>query len=253
MGAFGGLVRVLFKHDSVENIFQVSLRIGDSLRVGNDRAGVFGDQVAHDEICRTFAGIARVRLEGKSENGDFLVGNRVEHAFEHPAGDAVRLPFVDLDNAFPIGGDFGETVIPAQVNEVQDVFLEAASAKTDRSLEELGTNPMVLSHDKGDFIDIGTGTLAESADRVDRADALRKERVCRELREFGTPEVRREDSLARDPVGVDVHHLGESGKSRFRLVAADEHAVRFEQVLDGGAFGEEFRIGKDFEMQPLVV
>ncbi len=214
---------------------------------------MFGKQIAHDQVRRAFAGIARIRLEGKSENGDFLVGNRIEHAFEHPAGDTVRLPFIDLDDAFPISGDFGETVISAQVNEVQDVFLEATAAKANRSLEELGTNPMVLSHDKSDFIDIGTGTLAERADRVDRTDALRKERVCRKLRKFGTPEVRREDSISWDPMGVDVHHLGKSGKSGLRLVAADKHAVRFEQVLDGGAFGEKFRIGKDFEMQPLVV
>ncbi len=253
MGAFGGLVGVFFEHDAVKDVFQVALRVGNRLGVGDDRAGVLGEQVAHDQVCRAFASVARIRLEGKPEDRNLLVGDRVEHAFEHPAGDAMRLPFVDFHDAFPVGGDFGESVVSAQVNEVQDVFLEAAAAKADRSLEELGANPMVLSHDKGDFIDIGAGLFAESADRVDRADALRKERVRRELRKFGTPEVRREDSLARNPVRVDFDHLGESRKSRLRLVAADEHAVRFEKVLDGGAFGEKFRVGKDLEMQALVV
>ena len=163
------------------------------------------------------------------------------------------LPLVDLHDRFPVGGDFGESIVAAQVHEVQNILLEAATAKADGGLEELRADTAVLAHHVGDLVHVGTGLFAEGADGVDGADALGQEGVRGELRELGAPEVRREDAVARHPVGVHVHELLAGGEARFRLVGANEHPIGLKQVVDGGAFSKELGVRKNLKMQTLVV
>lgn len=163
------------------------------------------------------------------------------------------LPFVNLHHAFPVGGDFGESVVATQVRKVQNVLLEAGSTEANGSLEELRTDALVLAHHEGDFVHVGTGAFAEGADGVDGTDALSEEGISGKLRKFGRPQVGGQDAFTRNPVGIHVHELLAGSQAGFSLVTTDKHAVRFEQVVDGSPFGEEFRIRKHFEMNALVV
>ena len=56
-----------------------------------------------------------------------------------------------------------------------------------------------------------------------------------------------EDAAAGDPRGVDVHEGLDGGLAAAVLRAANQHAVRVEQVADGAALGEELGVGEDGE------
>ena len=56
----------------------------------------------------------------------------------------------------------------------------------------------------------------------------------------------------RHPVGVDVHHGLDGLPARWRFAAADQHAIGMLEILDGGAFGQELRVGDDVEVDALV-
>nr|CAB3502720.1 unnamed protein product [Digitaria exilis] len=89
-------------------------------------------------------------------------------------------------------------------------------------------------------------TSAPRGDGVDGGDALGEEGVGGELGELGGPEVGGEDAVGRDPPGVDVAERGDGGEASGGVVAAaDEDAVRGEEVGDGGALGEELGIRED--------
>ena len=54
-------------------------------------------------------------------------------------------------------------------------------------------------------------------------------------------------------MGIYVHELLAGGEARFRLVTTDKNAIRFEKVVNGGTFRQEFRVAKHFEVKTLVV
>lgn len=76
----------------------------------------------------------------------------------------------------------------AEVDEVEDVLLEARPAKPDARLEELGPDAGVVADGVSDLVNVGAGRLADSGERVDGGDALREHGVGGELGELGGPE-----------------------------------------------------------------
>ena len=64
-----------------------------------------------------------------------------------------------------------------QVDEVEDVLLEARSSESDLSLEELGANSRVLADSVRDLVNVGSSGLADGGERVDRRDSLEEEGV----------------------------------------------------------------------------
>ena len=50
-----------------------------------------------------------------------------------------------------------------------------------------------------------------------------------------------------NPTGVDLHQFLAGRPTAIRVVVTDQHAVRILQILNGGAFGQEFRVGQDFK------
>lgn len=64
-----------------------------------------------------------------------------------------------------------------EVDEVENVLLEARSTETDRRLEELGTDARVNSARVGDLVDVGTGGFADGGEGVDGRDTLGEEGV----------------------------------------------------------------------------
>ena len=74
-----------------------------------------------------------------------------------------------------------QSVVTTEVDQIQDVFLEAAASKSWACLEELGADPTVAAHRPGHILHIGAGHLAEGGDAVDRADSLGQKGIGREL------------------------------------------------------------------------
>ena len=117
------------------------------------------------------------------------------------------LPTIELHHALPVGGHLMQAVVPTEIDEIEDVFLEAAPAKAGTRLEELGSDAAIGSDRMSDLLHISPGGFAQGCDRVDRTDALRQERVGGELGKLRAPKVGAQDFLLRHPVAI---HAGQS-------------------------------------------
>ena len=145
--------------------------LGDAWIVDDD-VGVFGNEVAADVDGCGFAGVVGVFFEGETEDGDAFSGDGIEESADDFFDEARLLPIVHSDDGFPVGGGFWEAEGFAEVDEVENVFLEARAAKADRGFEEFGANAGVEADGACDLIDIGSGGFAECGDGVDGGDAL---------------------------------------------------------------------------------
>lgn len=119
---------------------------------------------------RAFAGVARVCLEGETEDGNLLVIDCVEHGIDDERAKTHLLVVIHLENLRPIVGDFIHLMLLAQINEVQNVLLEAAPAKTGATLEELRT--CHVKHGRKDLVSIPfEGKASRGADYQIRREA----------------------------------------------------------------------------------
>jgi len=215
------------------------------LRVVDADDGLVPEQAVADVDGRRLAGVPRVLLECEPEHGDLLAGDGVEHGGDDAFHEAALLVVVDPDHLPPVGGHLGEAVALADVDEVQDVLLEAGPAEADAGGEEPRADARVPPHGVRHLGDVGAGGLAERGDGVHGGDALRQERVGGELGQLGGPQVGGDDAVAGHPLRVHVPELGDGGAALGGLAAADEHAVGREQVLHRRAFRQELRVGQD--------
>lgn len=154
---------------------------------------------------------------------------------------------VELDDLTPVRGDFGEMETLAEVDEIEDVLLEAGAAESDGCLEELGAYARVVADGVGDFVDVGAGGLADGREGVDGGYALGEHGVCGELGELRGPEADIEDAFFGDPVCVDLCECVAGVAAFLGLERANEDAVGAVEIVDGGALGEEFGVGEDVE------
>ena len=69
-------------------------------------------------------------FEGKTEDGNLLVGDCVEECFDNSLSKARPLVVIHLNHRHPVGGLLCQVEVLAQVNQIQDVLLEAGAAKT---------------------------------------------------------------------------------------------------------------------------
>mmetsp|Transcript_331 Transcript_331/g.957 ORF Transcript_331/g.957 Transcript_331/m.957 type:complete len:525 (+) Transcript_331:274-1848(+) len=207
--------------------------------------------VAHVN-CRRLARVPGVLLEGEPEDGASLAGHGVEHRLEHAVDEAVLLVVVDRDDAAPVVRHLLKSNGFADVHEVKDVLLEAASSESHGRVEELRSNAAVRSDRVADLLHVCSRRLAERGDGVDGRDALSEEGVRRELGQLGGPQVGRDDALRRHPPLVHSLERGNSLEARLRLPSADEHAVGLLEVVDGGTFGKELGVRQDVEPDGLI-
>jgi len=182
-GLFGGRVGV---HSGM--IFGDS-DIGADLLVGyfwvvNMNLGLFVEKVAADVDCGGLAGVVGVFFEGEAEEGDLLACNGVKEGGDHPFDEAPALVVVHLDDLFPVFRNFGEAVVLAEVDKIEDIFLETGSTEADGGFQEFGSNAGICSDSAGHFIDIRFGGLTECRDGVDGGDSLGKKGVGGEFGKF---------------------------------------------------------------------
>ena len=156
--------------------------VGADLLVGhfgvvNMNFGLFVEKVAADVNRGGFASVVGVFFEGEAEEGDLLARDGVKEGGDYPFNEALALVVVHLDDLLPVFRDFGEAVVLAEVDKIEDVFLEAGSTESNGGFQEFWSNAGVCSDSAGHFIDIRFGGLAECRDGVDGGDSLGKKGV----------------------------------------------------------------------------
>lgn len=77
---------------------------------------------------------------------------------------------------------------------------------------------------------------------------MSKHGVGSELGELGRPKTDSQDSLSRNPVGVDVGERLASGDTGFALERTDQDSVGAEQVIDGGTLGKELCLSAEWAL-----
>lgn len=110
-------------------------------------------------------------------------------------GKALLLPVVDGDHAIPVLSHLMQSQRFADVDQVQNVLLEARTSKAHRGLEEILANTTIHSDRRGHFVHISSRLFAQSADGVDRRDTLGQERIGHELGQLRGPQVGGQNSL----------------------------------------------------------
>ena len=106
-------------------------------------------------------------------------------------------------------------------------------------MQELEADPHVVAHADRDFAHIGVDRFAEIRDGVDERHLRGEERVRCVL-----------DHLRRRRVGHEHRSVNASIElrdphRRLRVFAADDDAIRMQEIVHRLAFAEELRIGGD--------
>mmetsp|Transcript_57290 Transcript_57290/g.79498 ORF Transcript_57290/g.79498 Transcript_57290/m.79498 type:complete len:234 (+) Transcript_57290:425-1126(+) len=201
---------------------------------------------------RRFACISSVLLEGEAKHGDALACDGVEHGLEDLAREAQLLPVIDVHHFLPVLRHLRQAVALAQVHQVQDVLLEAATAKPNRGAQEVGTNTHVRPNSAGNFVNIGTRGFAQSRDGVNARNALREHGVGHQLRQLRGPQVRGDDLVLGHPSGIDGRQRHDGSVACLGLLPANQHTGGRAQVWDRSAFRQELGVGQNLKADPLL-
>ena len=149
--------------------------------------------------------VVGVGFECKTQNCDPLTRHGAKQPVHHQAGDAVLLPGVERHHLLPVGGHLVQAVVAAEIHNVEDVFLEAATTKAWTGLEELGSKARIGADGTGHLLHIGAGGFAEGGDA--------RQGIGGEFAELAAPEVGAKDALG-------WHPLVEDSGERYRYVEA---------------------------------
>lgn len=109
----------------------------------------------------------------------------------------------------------------------------------DRRLEELGTHSRVLTDSVGDLVNVGASSLANGREGVNRGNSLSQHGVGSELGKLRRPKADGQNSLLRNPVGVDARKSLASIDTLFGLERTNKNSVRVEKIGDSGTLGKE--------------
>ena len=145
-----------------------------------------------------------------------------------------------LDGRQDPEGDVG--VITGGLDQGLDVLGEAGAAVAAARIEEVVADARVGADALADHFDIGAEHLGEVGQFVHEADAGGQHGVGGILGEFGALDVGDDQAFA-----VTLKRRIERAHQVDGLVVlgTDDDAVGTHEVLDGGAFLEEFRVGND--------
>ncbi len=127
----------------------------------DDYMGIFGNEIADDIDGGRFAGVVGVLFEGKAEDGDAFSRDGVEEGSDDFFDEARFLPIVHRDDGAPVISGFRKAKGFAEVDEIEDVFLETGASEADGRAEKFGSDAAIAADGTGYFIDISTGGLAE--------------------------------------------------------------------------------------------
>mmetsp|Transcript_17313 Transcript_17313/g.31981 ORF Transcript_17313/g.31981 Transcript_17313/m.31981 type:complete len:321 (-) Transcript_17313:629-1591(-) len=174
------------------------------LRIVDMNLGVFLKEITNDKHGGSFSDVSSVLLEGVSQNRNLLSRDGVEHGRDDFLRESLLLKVVHGDDLTPVLGTSMQSVRFTQVDEIENVFLEARSSKSDRRLQEALSDAVVHADGSADFGNVGTGCFAERRNGVDGRNTLRQESICNQFGQLGRPQVGGQDLFTRHPVCVDA-------------------------------------------------
>lgn len=128
----------------------------------------------------------------------YLAGDGVEEGVDDALGESALLVLVHIHDLAPVRSDLRQVEALAEVDQVEDILLEARSTETDRGAEELVANTRIETDSVCDLVDVGTGDLTDGGEGVDGRDTLGEHGVGGELGKLGRPEANGEDLLSSD-------------------------------------------------------
>lgn len=129
---------------------------------------------------------------------------------------------------------------PKPYNKMRELHSQALIDNTyDGRLEELGAHSSVLTDSVGDLINVGTSSLTDGREGVNRGDSLGQHGVGSELGKLRRPEADSQNSLLRNPVGVDVRKSLAGIKTLLGLERSNKDSVRAEKIGDSSTLGKE--------------
>lgn len=201
----------------------------------------------------SLTGVGGVLLEGVAKNGNLLANEGVVEALDDTVGESVTSVLVHLDDLSPVLADLRETHGISQVDQVEDILLEAAATETDTSHQELVSDTGIDTDSASDLIDISAGLLANSGDGVDAGNTLSKHGVGNQLGELRRPDIGGQDALPGNPGSVNVDKGLGGLLARGSGSGTDKDSVGVEQIVDGGTGSQELGVGENFEVDARPV
>jgi hypothetical protein len=143
-----------------EDLFVLNLGVVDS------NTGMLLDEILDQSDSSSFTGITSVLLECKAEDSDFLVRDGVEQGRNDVANESLLLVFVHDNNLLPVSSNFGKVKLFGKINKVKDILLEARTTKTNRCLQELGSDTAIATAGICNLINISTSGFANGRKSV---------------------------------------------------------------------------------------
>lgn len=155
------------------------------LGVVNVQSGAFQKHVIANFDCWRLSGIVGVFLECSTENADLLAFEVLVQLSVNSQEEVLLSELVHEDDLIPVIGHFRQSFVLCQVNQGQDVLLEAASSEADRTVQELVPDSGVRCDALLHFLHIRSVLFAHDGNAVDRRDSLGQETVCGKFGQFG--------------------------------------------------------------------
>mmetsp|Transcript_20212 Transcript_20212/g.28882 ORF Transcript_20212/g.28882 Transcript_20212/m.28882 type:complete len:220 (-) Transcript_20212:595-1254(-) len=196
------------------------------LRIKDMNLGLFQNQIPYNKHGGCFTYIPRVLLEGISQDGNLFAGNSVEHTGYHLLSESLLLVIVHDDDLIPILGAFIQPISFTQVNQVENILLEARSSKANGGIEEPTSNTLINPHSTGYFTNIRPSRLTQGRNGVDTRHPLRQEGIGHQLTQLTRPQIRRQNLLPWYPIGIDTHQCLRSLDPILILHTPNQHTVR---------------------------
>mmetsp|Transcript_18313 Transcript_18313/g.51686 ORF Transcript_18313/g.51686 Transcript_18313/m.51686 type:complete len:249 (-) Transcript_18313:637-1383(-) len=162
--------------------------------------GLLRHNTLHYRDGRRVTGIARIRLEGETEDRNMLTADGAEHFLHDGPHEALLAVLIHQQHLVPVVRYLLQLEGASQVYEAQQVLSEARSPEPHARTQKLLPNPCVSTHYAGHFLHVRPCLLANGRDRVDTTDSLGEKRVRRQFRQLGRPHVGGYDLALRNPL-----------------------------------------------------
>lgn len=128
----------------------------------------FNQQVLAYVDGGTFSGIACAFLECCSENRKFLSFQIRAQLVINESEEHLLPVVIHLNDRVPVVGHFGQSLQLGEVDQCEDILLEAASAPSDTAVQEFVADSRIRGNALLHLPDIGVVLLAHDCDAVNR-------------------------------------------------------------------------------------
>ena len=125
----------------------------------------------------------------------------------------------------PVVGHLLQAETLADVDQAEDVLLEAGAAKADTRLKELAADPGVATDRLRHIGNVGPDGLTDGRHCVNGGDSLGQESVRRQFRHLAGPGAQLDDSIVGNPVTVDAGQFLHGRLALLSRLASYQHPV----------------------------